>query len=141
MAMTVHNNINLSEKVSVNINSSTLAAMDLLVDNGYYSNRSDFINQALREALTRNEPNIARCAERAGNQLKAGQWFMGVMVLTRENVEELLEQGRTVSISGYGVLVIDKAVPSQNLFNAVREIRVKGRVVCTEDEKQHYGLR
>ena len=33
-----------SEKVSVNINSSTLSSIDLLVDYGYYSNRSDFIN-------------------------------------------------------------------------------------------------
>ena len=35
-----------SEKVSVNMNTSTLAGIDMLVDNGYYSNRSDFINQA-----------------------------------------------------------------------------------------------
>ena len=42
---------NLTEKVSVNINTSTLAAIDLLVDNGHYFNRSDFINQALREAI------------------------------------------------------------------------------------------
>ncbi|MBO5967767.1 MAG: hypothetical protein J6S14_04635, partial [Clostridia bacterium] len=44
-------NVNLNEKVSVNINSSTLSEIDLLVDNGYYSNRSDFINHALRLAL------------------------------------------------------------------------------------------
>lgn len=37
-------NENLNEKVSVNINSTTLSEIDLLVDNGYYSNRSDFIN-------------------------------------------------------------------------------------------------
>lgn len=140
MKMTVSGG-GLSEKVSVNINSSTLAAMDLLVDNGYYSNRSDFINQALREALGRNQPNIARCAEQAGSRLKAGQWFMGVMVLTRENVEELLREGKTVSISGYGVLVIDGDVPTQALFQAVREIQVKGKVVCAEEEKEHYGLR
>ena len=44
-------NDNLNEKVSVNINSSTLSEIDLLVDNGYSSNRSDFINHALRLAL------------------------------------------------------------------------------------------
>ena len=40
-----------TEKVSVNINTSTLSTIDLLVDNGYYSNRSDFINQAVRSEL------------------------------------------------------------------------------------------
>ena len=48
-------NENLTEKVSVNINSSTLSGIDLLVDNGYYSNRSDFINQALREGLQKHQ--------------------------------------------------------------------------------------
>ena len=37
-------NESFSEKVSVNINTSTLSSIDLLVDNGYYSNRSDFIH-------------------------------------------------------------------------------------------------
>ena len=61
---------NLTEKVSVNVNTSTLAAIDLLVDNGYYSNRSDFINQALREAVQRGgavylEPDLRALVMRA----------------------------------------------------------------------------
>lgn len=47
---------NSSEKVSVNMNVSILSAIDLLVDGGYYSNRSDFINQAVREALSSSRP-------------------------------------------------------------------------------------
>ena len=42
-----------TEKVSVNINTSSWSSIDLLVDNGYYSNRSDFINQAVRAELQR----------------------------------------------------------------------------------------
>ena len=53
-------NESFSEKVSVNINTSTLSSIDLLVDNGYYSNRSDFINQALREGLQKHQNTIDR---------------------------------------------------------------------------------
>ena len=53
-------NENFSEKVSVNINTSTLSNIDLLVDNGYYSNRSDFINQALREGLQKHQKTLDR---------------------------------------------------------------------------------
>jgi len=53
----------LTEKVSVNINTSTLSGIDLLVDNGYYSNRSDFINQALRGALQQHQTTIDRLVE------------------------------------------------------------------------------
>ena len=55
---------NYTEKVSVNINSSTLSTIDLLVDNGYYSNRSDFINQALRESLLRQQTTVDRIVEK-----------------------------------------------------------------------------
>lgn len=44
-------NENLVKKVSVNINSSTLSSIDVWVDNGYYSNRSDFINQTITESI------------------------------------------------------------------------------------------
>ena len=49
-----------SEKVSVNINSSTLSNIDLLVDNGYYSNRCYFINHALRVALQQQQSTLDR---------------------------------------------------------------------------------
>lgn len=67
---------NLTEKVSVNINTTTLAAIDLLIDNGHYFNRSDFINQALREAMARNEANLQRALRRAAKSLRAatGSW-------------------------------------------------------------------
>jgi len=35
------------EKVSVNIDDKKLANIDLLVENGFYANRTDFINQAV----------------------------------------------------------------------------------------------
>ena len=49
-----------AEKVSVNINTATLSSIDLLVDNGYYSNRSDFINQAVRAELQRQQSTTDR---------------------------------------------------------------------------------
>lgn len=138
--MKVYSDPNLTEKVSVNINTSTLAAIDLLVDNGYYSNRSDFINQALRETIQRNEPNIARCSQEAGKQLVCGEWFMGVRILTLPEIKEYLKQGKEIDIKGYGMLRIEEDIPSELLFQAVREIRVKGRVICSLEEKEHYGL-
>ena len=80
---------NLTEKVSVNINTTTLAAIDLLIDNGHYFNRSDFINQALREAIARNEANIQRASEESGKKLESGYWFMGVSRLTEPEVDEI----------------------------------------------------
>ena len=133
-------NTNLTEKVSVNINTSTLAAIDLLVDYGYYSSRSDFINQALRETLHRNKGNISRSSQTAGRNLSSGFWFMGFVKLTEQDEDEFLTREKPVSITGYGVLRVDEAIPWGKLCQAVGEIHVKGRVVCTPEVREHYNL-
>jgi len=139
MAMTTITG-NLTEKVSVNINTATLAAIDLLVDNGHYFNRSDFINQALREALQRNEPNIERASQEAGKKLKKGYWFLGVSGITKPEVDEILQSGQPRCITGYGVLCIDPDIPTEKLFAAISGIRIRGKVSCTPEVREHYNL-
>ena len=148
-----------TEKVSVNMNSATLASIDLLVDNGYYSNRSDFINQAVRESLKERQSTIDRIVNKnekmaaGGNgsltvsaptfsTLRAGDhWFFGVSGITRRELEELHAAGETMRLKGYGVLTIDKDCDEEMLFAVVEEIRVRGKVYCSDSVKKHYGLK
>ena len=136
-------NENFSEKVSVNINASTLSSIDLLVDNGYYSNRSDFINQALREGLQKHQNTIDRIIDKKTefNDVSPNQWFIGVYGLEKHEIEKAQRQGRIIEMKGYGVLVIDKDIDEESLFEVVRSIHVKGRVVCKNSIKEHYGLK
>ena len=134
------NSGNFTEKVSVNINTTTLAAIDLLIDNGHYFNRSDFINQALREAIARNEANIQRASEESGKKLTGGYWFMGVSRLTEPEVDEILRSGKPRSISGYGVLSVDPNIPAEKVFAAISEISIRGKVSCSPEVREHYNL-
>ena len=131
---------NFTEKVSVNINTTTLAAIDLLIDNGHYFNRSDFINQALREAIARNEANIQRASEESGKKLTGGYWFMGVSRLTEPEADEILRSGKPRSISGYGVLSVDPNIPAEKVFAAISEISIRGKVSCSPEVREHYNL-
>ena len=131
---------NFTEKVSVNINTTTMAAIDLLIDNGHYFNRSDFINQALREAIARNEANIQRASEESGKKLTGGYWFMGVSRLTEPEVDEILRSGKPRSISGYGVLSVDPNIPAEKAFAAISEISIRGKVSCSPEVREHYNL-
>lgn len=133
---------NYSEKVSVNINSSTLSSIDLLVDNGYYSNRSDFINQALRNSLQQHQTTLDRIID--NNLNTAGTenpWFIGVYGLEASDLEKLYDQGTKVHIRGYGVLVIDKGCDEDKVFAVLQSIRVKGKVFCSSAIKAHYGIK
>lgn len=134
---------NLSEKVSVNINSSTLSNIDLLVDNGYYSNRSDFINQSLRESIQKHQSTLDRIIEKnvKTSEKDADFWFIGVGGLNVEDIEDCYGSGRKMKVSGYGVLVIDEAIAEEKLFAVVENISVKGKVVCGKSVKEHYKLK
>ena len=137
---------NYTEKVSVNINSSTLSQIDLLVDNGYYSNRSDFINQALRESLHGQRNTLDRIIDAqtqkndpAERTSSAHRWFVGVYHLDERELKNIQKAGVRGSITGYGVLVSDKAMDENELFETVESISIKGKVIAPEPVKKHYG--
>ena len=136
-------NENFSEKVSVNINTSTLSSIDLLIDHGYYSNRSDFINQALREGLQKHQKTLDRIidAKTEINGESPNQWFIGVYGLEKQEVDAAKSRGITMEIKGYGVLMIDAEIDEEDLYAVVRSIKVKGKVVCQKRIKEYYGLK
>ena len=136
-------NENLSEKVSVNINASTLSEIDLLIDNGYFSNRSDFINQALRESLQKHRNTLDRIIEKNSKNGRESHdwWFIGVLRLERRDIEAALHSSQGITITGYGVLIIGEKMDEQALFAAVCSIDVRGRVVCSKNIKEHYRLK
>ena len=136
-------NENLTEKVSVNINTSTLSSIDLLVDNGYFSNRSDFINQALREGLQKHQKTLDRIID---NKITPGmdnpnQWFLGVYGLEKQVLEQAKASGKEMTITGYGVLVIGDDIDTEMLFQVVKSIKIKGKSICRKCIKEHYGLK
>ena len=133
---------NFNEKVSVNINTSTLSNIDILVDNGYYSNRSDFINQAVRDGLQKHQATLDRIIDKHIDAEEAPNcWFVGVCNLDAAYIESCKKKGRTLTYTGYGVLVIDNNVDEEMLFAVVESIKVKGKVICSKSIKNHYGMK
>ena len=131
-----------SEKVSVNINSSTLSSIDLLVDNGYYSNRSDFINQALRNTLQQQQSTLDRIIEKKEASVsEETPWFIGVCGLGSTEINRWYEAGKQITYSGYGILIIEESCEEEKLFATVKKINVKGKVFCSETVKKHYGIK
>ena len=135
-------NENLNEKVSVNVNTSTLSQIDLLVDNGYYSNRSDFINQAVRELLGKERTIIDGIIEKNSHpKHRENSWFIGVSGFTAKAIESMYQNGEKIKLTGYGVLTIDSDCNEDKLFATVESIHVKGKVICSPAVKAHYGLK
>ena len=136
-------NENYCEKVSVNINTSTLSNIDILVDNGYYSNRSDFINQALRDSLQKHQSTLDRIIDRNLDTKAENphRWFVGVCSMGNDELEEAKALGIVLTYTGYGVLAIDKDIDTALLFEVVQSMKIKGKVICSQAVKDHYGLK
>ena len=125
------------EKVSVNMNVGTLSQIDLLVDQGYYSNRSDFINQAVRESLNQQQEKIRAEEEyyRKWNWI----WFMGIRTLLVNDLEPVKKSGHQKTIKGYGLLIIDESLDDL-VMETVSSINVRGKVRCSRRIKDYYQL-
>ncbi len=127
-----------SEKVSVNMNIATLSQIDLLVDKGYYSNRSDFINQSVRQTLNEKKSVIEEMSKQQ-NDLDF-RWFIGVMSLEKEELLKAKENQIKIKIKGYGLLGIDSALDDLVMEN-VESIAVKGKVICSDRIKKHFKIK
>lgn len=126
-----------SEKVSVNMNIATISQIDLLVDKGYYSNRSDFINQAVRQILDDKRFII----EEAGRQQRDlhFSWFIGIMSLNRQDLLKAKENQVKINIKGYGLLCIDDKLDELAVEN-IESIDVRGKVRCSDKIKRYFNI-
>jgi Arc/MetJ-type ribon-helix-helix transcriptional regulator len=133
---------NLSEKISVNVNVSTLASVDFLVEHGFYANRSDAVNQALRELIAREQTTIDRLiVQDTKDNSSRTEWFLGELTLTPEKLAAWSRHAGKEKLCGYGLLVIDEACDEELLFATVKAISVQGSVRGTANVKEHYGVK
>ena len=126
-----------TEKVSVNINIGTLSQIDLLVDQGFFSNRSDFINQAVREYLNGKQEQIR--AEEENYDKYNFVWFIGLRGLTKSELELVKKQGHKKEIRGYGMLLIDESLDDL-VIETISSINVRGKIKCSDRIREHYQL-
>lgn len=126
-----------TEKVSVNMNIGTLSQIDLLVDQGFYSNRSDFINQAVRESLNQKQERISEV--RNSHDKMNFIWFLGIYNLKAQELMQIKKNNNTKTVSGYGLLYINEALDDL-VTETISSIDVKGKVVCSDRLKEHYHI-
>ena len=58
-------------------------------------------------------------------------WFMGIYAVTEEQLRRARESGEKLKVRGYGLAVIDRSLDDLAL-ETIGEIRVKGKVICSE---------
>src|SRR5215831_13030034 len=95
-----------TEKITINMSVVDLGKVDLMVEEGFYSNRTDFIRTAIRNQLGRHDDEVRQSAIRRS-------MVVGVMSYDRKALEKLRAAGTRVRISVVGMLILASDVPPE----------------------------
>ncbi|HUG99222.1 MAG TPA: CopG family transcriptional regulator [Gammaproteobacteria bacterium] len=108
-----------TEKVSINLGHMDLGRVDLLVQEGFYSNRTDFIRTAIRNQLDRQGDTVTQSVARQGLEL-------GLRQYSRQDLEAARAAGETLDIQVLGLAVIAADVSPALARAAIGRVQVLG---------------
>ena len=108
-----------SEKITVNLGFIDLGRMDLMVRDGFYANRADFIRTAVRNQLERQDDAVRQSVAR--RQLK-----LGLSHYTRQDLEAARDAGTPLHIQVLGLATIASDVTPELARAAIASVQVLG---------------
>ena len=108
-----------TEKITINMSVVDLGQVDLLVEQGFYSNRSDLIRTAIRTLLATHAETVQQAVVRKS-------LTMGVQVLEREGLEARRAAGEMLDLSVVGMVHIGRDVSPELARAAIHSIKVYG---------------
>src|ERR687886_1321107 len=114
-----------TEKITINLGLVDLGQMDLLVREGFYSNRTDFIRTAIRNQLTKHAEEVRQTVARK-------TLVLGLQRYTRSDLEAVREAGETLEIRVLGLASIADDVDPQVALETLDSVIVLGAFRASE---------
>ncbi len=108
-----------SEKITINLGYVDLGHIDLLVQEGFYSNRTDFIRTAIRNQIERHSDVVRQAVTRKSVDL-------GLRNFTREDLEAAKEAGQMLDIRVLGLATIAPDVTPELARATIASLTVLG---------------
>lgn len=108
-----------SEKITINLGFVDLGHIDLLVRDGFYSNRTDFIRTAIRNQITRH-------ADEAGKAVRRAELDLGIAHFDRARLEAVVASGDMLDVRVLGLARFDDDVSPELARKAIGSLTVLG---------------
>ena len=118
-----------SEKITINLGFVDLGHIDLLVQDGFYSNRTDFIRTAIRNQLERHHDVVSKSVARH-------QLDLGLRQYTRLDLEAAQAAGEVLHIQVLGLASIAGDVTPELARQTIASIHVLGALHASPAVKQ-----
>lgn len=107
------------EKITINLGLVDLGQIDLLVQEGFYGNRTDFIRTAIRNQLSTHAEAVRQTVARK-------TLVLGLQHYTRRDLEAVRDAGETLEIKVLGLASIADDVSPELALETIESIVVLG---------------
>jgi Arc/MetJ-type ribon-helix-helix transcriptional regulator len=108
-----------TEKITINLGPVDLGRIDILVEQGLYSNRTDAIRTGIRNLLDRHEPVIQEVAVRKS-------CVLGALIIDRKMLLKQKSEGTRLSLHIIGLLSLSSDIDPELARQTIKSIRVRG---------------
>ena len=108
-----------TEKITINLGFVDLGQVDLMVQEGFYSNRTDFIRTAIRNQLERHTDVVKQSSARKSLDL-------GLRNYSREDLEAARRAGEMLHINVLGLATISQDVTPELARATIASVSVLG---------------
>ena len=108
-----------TEKITINLGPVDLGQIDLLVQEGFYSNRTDLIRTAIRNQLTTHAEVVRRTVARK-------TLVLGLQHYTRQDLEAVKSAGEKLQVNVLGLVSIADDVSPELALETIDSIIVLG---------------
>lgn len=153
-----------TEKITINIGAIDLGQIDLLIEQGFYSNRTDFIRTAIRNQTNIHAAEISRIKasnafgiDMINSELKQVDAIKsivledifsdifsgdgkfggtGVFSFNKKELEKIKASGNKMEIKMVGMLIVDKEVSPELVRETLQKVKVFGIIKASDDVKK-----
>jgi Arc/MetJ-type ribon-helix-helix transcriptional regulator len=108
-----------SEKITINVGLVDLGQIDLLVQEGFYANRTDFIRTAIRRQLESRATAVADTVARR-------TLVLGTRHLSRSELEQLRDAGQRIELRVLGLATVADDVDPELALATIAAVEVLG---------------
>lgn len=118
-----------TEKITINLGFVDLGHIDLMVAEGFYANRTDFIRTAIRNQLERHTDTVRKSVARKSLDL-------GLRHYSRRDLEDAVAAGEPLHINVLGLATIASDVTADLARKAIASVTVLGALHATPDVRK-----
>lgn len=123
-----------AEKITINLGFVDLGQIDLLVAEGFYGNRTDFIRTAIRNQITRHADSVTQAVSRK-------TLVLGLQHIAAKDLRAAKAAGHKVQIRALGLVSIAPDVTPELALATIETVDVLGALHASPAVKEALSAR